>query len=48
MELLIIPIVLFIIIRTIIRKNKSTNMVIQPYRYDIQSRRSKHSWKLGF
>lgn len=48
MEILIIPIILFLIIRIIYRKNKSTNMVIQPYRYQIQSRRSKHSWKLGF
>ena len=48
MELLIIPIIIFIIIRMIYRKNKVTNMTIQPYRYDIQSRRSKHSWKLGF
>jgi hypothetical protein len=48
MELFIIPLILFFIIRTIIRKNKSTNMVLKPYRYNIQTRKSRHSWRLGF
>jgi hypothetical protein len=45
---IIITLILFFIIRTIIRKNKATNMTIKPYRYNVEARRSRHSWRLGF
>jgi hypothetical protein len=48
MELIIIPIILFFIIRMIIRKTKKTNIAIKPYRYQVELRKSRHSWKLGF
>lgn len=48
MEFLFIGLILFFIIRIIIRKNKATNMVIKPYRYQVELRKSRHSWKLGF
>jgi ACR3 family arsenite efflux pump ArsB len=48
MEYIILPLILFFIIRIIVRKTKKTNMSIKPYRYNIQTRKSRHSWKLGF